>query len=550
MNRLIIFFIIQMSIAGFITAQENTSIHLDKPYYVPGEIIWYNMYLPNEFAEVEATFKIIIADDQGKKVDSYFVNNSGNQLGGHYRIPYGTESGYYGMTVAALDQNDLNQDLLVQFSIPIYNDLEGVEEVEGANFQNTANSTDQSINIRVSKTQYAPGEDVQIGIVSDEKITNYSISVVDAGLLGESLTSNSIQSKSIDLSQLSAAQYKKGIYIQGQTTTKEGAPKKMNQLGVYDGASNEMHLARSNTEGIFSLSLPETQGDKSYQFAGYVSNEAQELNVDLNPDQTPAQSNELVVTSEVANYLQASKIRKKIYQYYETLEYDLPRIVEKVSKKEVKADKNYDMSKYVQFTSVGNFFDEIISSPLQFEILEDGKVKALMYDAEGFKRFNSLGTPENFIFDPIFIVNGKLTRDATYIYSLPLDEVESVDLYTSRKNLAKLVGNFRNYGIAIINAKNPNLTVPINDEKGIKDINAIQPAESFENLKSLSVDMPQLRSLVYWNQNISDGTGIAKPLVFKGSDDVSTFQVTVVARTESGKVISGSNTYTTSLLKG
>ena len=62
--------------------------------------------------------------------------------------------------------------------------------------------------------------------------------------------------------------------------------------------------------------------------------------------------------------------------------------------------------------------------------------------------------------------------------------------------------------------------------------------------------MPQLRSLVYWNQNISDGTGIAKPLVFKGSDDVSTFQVTVVARTESGKVISGSNTYTTSLLKG
>lgn len=535
-----------ITLFSFLNGQGDVTVHTDKPYYVAGEVIWYKLYLPDAFAQVEASFKMIVSDASGDKVDDYFINNSGSQIVGYYRIPFGSKSGIYDFTLAGLNMTNMSQDLISQFNVPVYNDLEKLELNTNAIVQNGSMGQNE-LTIRLNKSEYAPGESVQIGLVSSQdRIVDYSISVVDEGMIGADFISNSVstsQALSIDASQ---NKYQKGLYVRGKVMNEDGSPKKMNQLGVFDGATNTMHLARSNQAGDFVLTFPELHGERGFQFAGYISNEAQNVNVDVVSDDLRPSGSALVVNEKIIEYLELSRVRKKIYQYYGALEYDLTKTPKKAKKFEIKPDKTYDISKYVQFKNIGAFFNEIISSPLKFEI--DGEnVKALMFDAEGFKKRNALGSTENFIFDPIFIVNGKLTRDASYIYKLPLDEITTVDLYTSRKTLAKMVGNFRNYGIAIINTSNPKLTVPVKDQMKIKRMTGIQEVATFDGMKSVNKEMPQLRSSVYWNPSISNGAGIGTPLSFKGSDDVSTFNITIVAKTESGAILKGSTSYTTSL---
>ena len=60
MNSIRFFFIaLFITIAVSIKGQDNVTVHTDKPYYVSGEVIWYKLYLPEAFSNVEATFKTV-----------------------------------------------------------------------------------------------------------------------------------------------------------------------------------------------------------------------------------------------------------------------------------------------------------------------------------------------------------------------------------------------------------------------------------------------------------------------------------------------------------
>ncbi len=535
----IIFFFITCTI-GF---GQDVVVHTDKPYYVTGEMIWYKIYLPTAFSEVETTFKMVVTDPSGKNINSYFHQLEGDDIIGRYAIPFGSSTGHYTWSLALLDRSSMEEKVLTSFSVPIYNDLEKVEK-NGATVGPSGTNNTNQINLRFDKNEYAPGEVVRLGLTSQQNIVDYSISVVDEGLVGIEFNNLYTQTRTPQINNLASASFEKGLYIQGEAKDESGNGKRMNQLGMYDGAINQMHLARTDDNGKFTVTIPDIEGARAYQFAGYVSNEADNLDINLTSNISISNNDPVVINDQVKNYIENSITRKKIHQFYSVLEYEFEEEQIKTKKENVKPDMSYDFTEYVQFKNLGEFFNEIISAPLKFEI--DGEnVEASMYDSEGFKRFNQLGATSNFIFDPLFIVNGKLTKDASFVYKIPFEEIEKVDLYVQRKSLAEIVGNFRNYGIGVIHTKNPNFTVPVEDQKNIKLINGVQQQLSFDEMKSLSLDMPQLRPLVFWNPQISGGKGINSPLTFKATDDVSTFRVNVVARTDSGSVIRGTGTYNT-----
>jgi len=71
--------------------EKSTShIHLDKSFYVSGEIIWYKLYLGKEFKDKSATIKAVVATPKGKTLNQDFFKTAGNTyLQGHYKIPFG-----------------------------------------------------------------------------------------------------------------------------------------------------------------------------------------------------------------------------------------------------------------------------------------------------------------------------------------------------------------------------------------------------------------------------------------------------------------------------
>lgn len=520
---------------------QNVTVHTDKSFYVTGEVIWYKLYLPSEYEDINTTFKMVVSDSNGDVIDSYFHNLVGDDVTGRYAIPFGIGSGYYTWTVAVLDRTDESEKEVFSFSIPIYNDLEKLEKNDVVGVSSTG-SLNNELGIRFDEPVYNPGDMVKIGLQTDENIVDFSISVIDESLSRQGYPI--VHQTNTKLENSVLANLENGLFFKGTAKDKSGKGKRMNQLGVYEGALNKMHLVRTNENGDFTMTLPEAQGPRAYQFAGYISNEAKDLDISLRTNTSSKKSDPILVNDQIMEYLADSRMRKKIHQFYSVLEYEISEASVPNKKEEIKPDKSYDFKEYVQFKNMGEFFNEIISAPLKFEI--DGEnVKATILDSEGFKRFNQLGASSNFVFEPVFIVNGKLTKNASYIYKIPFEEISKVDLYLKRKTLAKVVGNFRNYGIAVIHTNNPKFTVPVSDEKNIKIINGVQVPSSFDKMKSLSLDMPQLRSVVYWNPQVVDGAGVTSPFAFKATDDIGTFKVNIVARTSNGNIISGSETYST-----
>jgi len=448
--------------------------------------------------------------------------------------------------------------LLSSFDVPFYNDLEKMEiemTSEPISVLSSESIPNNSINlsIRTSKNDYQPGEPVKLQISATDQSgnilnTNYSISVIDEGLIGSDWSKKTISLSQTDQLDSEVVQYlDNNLYVKGMVMDANGSSKRINQLGVFDGQSNQMHLARSSENGEFALFLPVLYGQRAIQFAGYISNEAPDIKVSLSSDAQNPSSSQLVFNENVRNYLDLSRKRKKIFQYYKSLEYDITSDEVKDEIRSIKPDKSYDISKFVEFESVGKFFDEIISAPLKFTQQGD-EVKAVMFDPEGFKKFSRKGgSNNNFPFSPVFIIDGKLTKDANHVYNMSLNGVTTIELYNSIKTIGNLFGNFRNYGIVKINTELPEVSVPDSDQEDIHRFNGLQPASQFADMKSINNDIPQLRPLVYWNANANSTQTQKANISFNASDDISNFKIIVVGQTENGQMVKGETKYSTVL---
>lgn len=537
--------------------QETLTIHHDKPYYASGEAMWYKVYLPSYFSENDVTFKVIVSDKNGTKKDSYFIKSKGEKhLIGYYKFPYQFETNVYQFHFYALTKISQREVVLTSFEVPYYDDLSVSEKdistntVESPTSTLMADNSNINLNIKLSKQSYIPGEEVklQISATNNEgsiEEMNYSVAVVDEKLIGSAWSNHVVQSSSTTQLDEEVVQYlDDNLYVIGQVLKKDGSPRKVNQLGVFDGTANQMHLARTDTEGNFALFLPGLYGDRKIQFAGYISNEAPDIKVNLKEDQQGQSNSELIIDTDILNYVKNSSLRKKIYQYYKTLEYDLNTEMINEETRNTKADKLYDLSKFVQFKTVGSFMNEIISAPLKFDVDND-QVTAKMFDPQGFKRYSRKGgSNDNFPFTPVFIIDDKLTKDAKFVYNMDLNGVETIELFNSIKSITDVFGNFRNYGVVRIKTSLPDVKVPEEDAEDIYAFKGLQPKADFLNMKSLTdKNIPQFRPLVYWNPDISSTQTQKANIIFNASEDISDFKIIVVGQSKDGSIVKGSASY-------
>ena len=123
--RLVI--VVSLAIFSFIKveAQGDAIFHLDKPYYVAGEAVFYNAYLPATFDGVSGKVKVVVASgDKSFRVES-FVQLSDGQIAGYFKVPFNVSSDVYRFSFYALANGSFGAVEFTNFDLPIYNDLSG-----------------------------------------------------------------------------------------------------------------------------------------------------------------------------------------------------------------------------------------------------------------------------------------------------------------------------------------------------------------------------------------------------------------------------------------
>ncbi len=550
MKNLLILLCCLFLVAGSISGQLNNDealIHIDKPYYVSGETVWYQIYFPNAFSAASGNLQVMIQNNDGKIIDDMFWRIEDARLDGYFKVPYGLESDLYHFSVFAIDNNSRKPTMITNWEVPIYNDIsaQGMQAIypDRPMFTNSDNMF--NLEISSNKKSTRKGEDVTVSINLPAGVNGdiASVSVVDASLIGSAAESTVLKSK-ITLSDGTSLGIDDQTFVHGMIAdASTGSPAKIGVIGAYNSTYNKMYYTKSDDQGLFTLLLKDHVGQEKLQVSGALYDLFADTEVQLAKPSVPKAA-QLVseFDDDIINYLKESNSRKRIYQYYKEVE--TPIVHEERQGLEylyVKPNKQVNVKEYVTFENTGIFFNEVLGHLLNFREKDD-RITARLFDPES-KRVISSSDEYYFPRSPVFIVDGNMTKNADYVYNLKLTDIQEVSIYNDWRDITKQFGTFGDFGYVVINTSQANIEVPESDQADIISFSgsgkaAVYPIAITENQERSA---PFLQPTVYWNpEEKSDSFS------FMTSDDVGEFLIRVVVRDKDGKIAIGSTRYKSS----
>ena len=528
---LLVSLVIRMLVAQVLTANNGLALHLDKPFYVVGDVLRYQLYLPPGFAGREIALKMALKDAQGESLGAFYQQTGGaTTLDGYLKIPYDLASANYHFLILGTDRTSLQKVKLAEIIVPIYNDL--VEELPAtkqgvASNAITAGANELQLSIELAAGPFHKREDILAMIkVADNEgnpvAADLSVSVIDAGLFG---TAPNGWHQSPKAGAYIAADLSEHLYLNGQITGNNGAPRAAINFGAYIHELRESLLGLTDEAGNFALQLPTLTGPANIQFIDLRSDSLRVVlddRIELGP--TPA----LPFNEEIENYLKWSRSRKVIYQLYNTLETNLEQNRPPRKFKSLEPDQRILRSEYPNFKDLATFFIEV-GTPLKFRPDKNGGYTAQMFNPNPRMRAFYQG-------NPIFLVDGKMTRNIDYIQQLELIKIDTIDLYFDFFNLNTYFGKLGNSGIAELKTSIPNLRVPAADEAAIFPIQGLLPEAREVLPEEQPATQAAFRANLFWAADQRTGSSGQTQIKFSQSDDLGTFLIQVAARSADGRM--------------
>ena len=536
-------------VAGLLYGQGggHCVVHLDKPFYVNGEVVWYKLYLPPQFAGRERMIEVNVLDDAGEVLETHYRHSAGETfVDGYYKVPFDCRTGLYQLVFSGMRRELGANVLLAQAEVAFYNDFDIIDpalivaSAPGRPAADAALSGDKvQVRVDVSPSISARAEqEIRITLTdaAGQPVTGHvSVSVVDHQMVPEP-----VLVRGPDMSYgVVEEQMSDNIFVKGVVRDLQGNPIQVNVLGAFSPAENKVQYSKSDKSGIFSLAMPDFYGKKAIQFVGFQQ-EVDALAAEV-IHEVPAQpsTNSVTFTHEIIDYLALSRKRKKIFQYFTALEQNLEIARHEMDRRVFKPDFTYRIAEYEDFDVVRDFFGELIT-PLKFRQVDTTWV-ATMENPKGRNiQETHLAGP------PLFIVDGKLTRNADFIARMDMSPIETIELFYDPYKLRDYFNAIGRSGVVRITTKLPDAPFPHHDARNIWEINGLLSEAEFPAITAREYDdapYPLIRSQLYWDPAVTtDGQGVAVIHVPQ-SDDLTTFRITVLAQAASGARGYGRTTY-------
>lgn len=535
-------------------AQDDAVFHLDKPYYVAGEAVFYKAYLPSTFDGVSGKVKVVVVSGDKSFREESFIQLADGYMTGYFKVPFNITSDVYRFSFYALANGSFGAIEFTNFDIPIYNDLsgEGLKPIFPKGQSSTiTSSANNSLEVTIDNSFHNVRDEVEVRVAitdaSGKSVpARVSIAVADQSLLGSYSENLTVFSRPITIDNGVNLGFDERIFVQGTIKNANAEPVSVSVIGAYNAQENKMYYTKSNNSGDFTVLMPDQKGDHTLQVVGYLYDEYPDTKVEMKlPESTGADASFTNVhDADVQNYMTSSNKRKRIYQYFNQLENDFEVEAINIDRQDVKPNKSYKVKEYVNFENIGRFFSEILGGQLDF--IKDGdKVTARTYNpasnrSRGRKNFEYLART------PVFVIDGKMTKDAAYVYNMKLDNIETIDLYFDWRDITKQFGTFGEFGYVVIKTNLADVELPAADREDIISYSGLQPQVSYPiSIKSIEKSIPVFKPSVYWHPAIEVKKPADGRVRFNTSDDISTFIVTVVAETADGQILTGTTSYKT-----
>ena len=516
--------------------QEDVYLHMDKPFYVSGEVAWFSLRLPPSFAEQNIAISTSWVDGNGQLRDRFFLRNEGKtQVSGYYRIPFEVQAGMFEIQFRLSEGGHNPDEILASFPIPIYNDLANLSNVEvvPAPDENMTLEGTHQISIDWPESLGTRQEISPVVRVTDgngQPITGtLSISVTDHALCGSAASGYpTVQRATVDLKK-DISTYKNDIYVQGRLGT-ETTPQQVNVLGGYVGIDDKIYYSKSFADGFYSMKLPDFEGAKMIQFLGYQF-EHPEVSASVDGVERVFPEQKVMYTEGILDYLKYSRMRKKILQYFD--EEEIPLEV-KIKAPQIiinKPDLEFQVKEYESFPDMKGFFGEIITT-LSFKLGSDSLYTASLYNPKERRARNT-----NLKGPPLFIIDGKVTRNAHYVANMSMVPIETVEIFTNAEDIRDNYSAIGISGIVKIKTTLQDVKLDDADEEDVHQIFGLQPSVKFPDFdRSTSSTTPVIRPQIFWGTDLETDAEGRSAFSFTASDDTGDFLIEVLFQDAAGRI--------------
>ncbi len=507
--------------------QGTSLVHFDKAFYVSGEHIWYHVFLPSSFESRNVAVRMTLHDESGMEIHHQYHRADGIYgFSGYYQIPFDQPAGVYPVAFSVYLPQNKETRILGVFDIPIYNDLQETPPLEAQDITESkalASELILSITVESDAVKLRDKVRTQITVVDEngspvESVV--SISVIDSELL---VARNPQIQSGDEISIHSLEQIDSSIFYTGLLADRDEEPLQANVLGAYVGRDQRIYYTKSDAGGRFVLKLPDFHGSKAVQFLGYYK-ETTDIKASLDLIKVRPPQTKLRYTQDVLDYIELSRLRKKIYQLYTSLETQIVSPEIRHQPQALNPDLTYRIKEYENFDDIRAFFGELVT-PLTFRVSSDSVYNAVLYNtkAKGVRNTFLTGTP-------LFIVDDKVTHDANFVARMSLDAVETVELFVDPDKLRRTFQAIGMSGVVRVTTQLQDVPMPESSEEDLYLVTGLQAAASFPGADLTAEEQPIYRPLIYWSGGRKTDSQGKLDLEFFHTDDPGKFIIQVVAQ--------------------
>ncbi|MTB52742.1 hypothetical protein [Lewinella sp. W8] len=505
--RRFLFLLLLLSLVLPLSAQ--TSLQFDRPFHVAGEVTWFTAYLAKP---APPKVRVVVYGADGKVTDYFFLKTDDqDRISGHFRFPYGATTSYFRFQLQALTAEDQLVSLGT-FRHAVYADKR-VEAQTGAATAGTG-TMPAAGGLSVSTQN---GQLTIAGLNGQA----YSLSIVNDDVVPENFSSH------LQVATGSAThQWKDTLFYSGTVSDTVGQPIQTNLLPFFDPATYRLFFTKADAAGAFQLELAGFEDVKTIQGHDLNSND---IKVRLTLPELAPLTERPAITDAVVNYIDLSRRRKKIYQLFATVETPLEFSVAEQKRRVLDPNRDFDVQDYKAFPDMYTFFKEV-AGELRIRIRK-GEYISRLYNAPNQRFFGDT---------PLFIVDGKLTRNSNYINKMSPAEVEYLSFFYDNGELRRDFPALGNNGVVQIETVRPPANFPAADAEDILTIRGLQPAASFQP-RQAEGNVPAVSPLLLWQVGAGGEDSVTLPL--PTTDDYGNYRIVVVARDAQGGVRAASSRF-------
>ncbi len=261
--------------------QEKVYLHTDKPYYYPGEVIWFKSYMNYaELALRDSLSRVLYVEfiNPERKVSaSKILPLAGGESKGEFLLPTDMEPGDYYLRAYTNWMRNFGDENFFLKKIPVLKLNDKVSPTQ----EQLAPIAHEMLLIKSDKEVYAKREKITLNLkVRDDRgkpmASNLSVSVTDMKQVVPVVESTSImqdypfKDTKAKLTFNFSYLVEDGIGVKGKFLNDAGKPERA-ALTLIEWESQEMILTEADKDGIFTLSGLQFYDDAEFSFHAKAS---------------------------------------------------------------------------------------------------------------------------------------------------------------------------------------------------------------------------------------------------------------------------------------